>query len=60
MVHGTDVVHYLGHIGRGIVGPEDFGLRRQQILEGALRTLDLARQHRLLPHVHEHEEVRIR
>ena len=59
MVHRPHIVHYLIHIAGQRLGAEQIGLRRQQVLQGALCALDLAGEHRLLAHVHEHEQIRV-
>ena len=60
MVHRLHIVHHFIHIARQALGAEEVGLRRQQILQGALGALDLAREHRLLAHIHEHKQIGIR
>jgi len=57
VVHRAYVVDDLANVRRRIWIVEP-NLGRQQVLQGALGPLDLARQHRLLAHVHEDEEVR--
>ena len=56
MVHRTNIIDYLFDVARAIRS-EDIGFRREQVLEGALRPLDLAREHRLFPHIHHDEEI---
>lgn len=59
MVHRTHIVHHLVHIARQALGAEQLGLLRQHVLQRALGAINLAGQHRLLAHVHEHEQVGI-
>src|SRR5690606_9421495 len=58
MVHGAHVVGLLVHVPGGI-GVEQLRLGSQQILQGALRALDLAGEHGLLADIHEYEQVGI-
>jgi hypothetical protein len=59
VVHRTNVVHYFRHVLR-LGRREDAGLGREKIVQRALRAFDLAGKHRLLAHIHENEEVRVR
>ena len=59
VVHGPNVVDDLRDVRRGAVA-EHSRLDGQQVLEGALRSLNLAREHGLLADVHVDEQVRVR
>lgn len=58
MVHGGHVVDDLIDI-FGAVRGKDVRLSREQVLQGALRALDLAGEHGFFPHIHEDEKVGI-
>ena len=59
MVHRPYVVDHLVYVGRQAL-VEELRLGCEQILQGALRALNLAGEHRLLAHIHEDEEVGVR
>src|SRR5690606_5337486 len=59
VLHCSDVVDDLRDI-LGAVVVDEMGFGSKQILERALRTLDLTRQYRFLADIHIHEEVGIR
>ena len=59
VVHRAHVVQDFVHVARQ-VGREQLGFGGQHILQGTLRSLDLAGEHRLHAHIHEDEEIRKR
>ena len=58
VVHRIDVVHDLHRVRRRR-GVQHLRLEFQNLREGRLGALDLRREHRLLPDVHQDEEVRV-
>jgi hypothetical protein len=60
VVHRMDVVDDLVYVLGQRHRPDQLGLRRKEILERALGAFDLAREDRLLPDIHEDDQVRVR
>jgi hypothetical protein len=58
VLHRAHVIHDLVDVSRAI-RCQQLRLGGEQILQRALGALDLAREHRLLAHVHENKEVRV-
>jgi len=58
-IHGGNVVDHFIHVARSRVGAKQMGLGSQQILQGTLRTFDLAGQYGFLSDVHENKQIRV-
>ena len=59
MIHRPHVVDDFGYIPREVLF-EQLRFGGEEVLERALRALDLAGEHGLLADVHEHEEIGVR